>query len=402
MPAKSVSFGASSEAGQDQTTADAGSNVQKPQLLAGLLAFNRKTELKSVETVVTCRDRGLKSWIKFVEKRNADGNFEIQESSSTQAAAPSHLIEEVPDCSALTTKVFDGNSWSAAPATVQHQHETDSGNQLQLHQLRIVQYNCWFADLKFDERAAGLLEILEEEQPDIVCLQEVTPRLLEILKMNPFVRGYSLSDSTSVTLAPYGALMMVTRRIESCAFHLHRLPTAMARRFVRATIQLAVPDQTGVRLATLDVGTVHMESLSSSTTTRVKQIQRIFSDVLNETTAIVTGDFNFDPMDQAQQPTEEERALQSTGARDAWAEVHGFGKPTDAQSSTSARGAHGSAANSSFNKRIDRVVWQHKPSSALVITPRSIKRVGVEHIKGHCFRPSDHFGLASDFGLAVR
>jgi endonuclease/exonuclease/phosphatase family metal-dependent hydrolase len=142
-----------------------------------------------------------------------------------------------------------------------------------------------------------------------------------------------------------------------------------------------------------------MESMACSSSTRVEQIQRIFGQVLKHTTAVVTGDFNFDPLDKEQKPTEEEAALQSTAALDAWTEIHGV-EPTDVQSSTCARGAHGSVAKASHNKRIDRVVWQHAPSSALRITPSSILRVGVENIQGKCFRPSDHFGLLCNFKVA--
>ena len=62
-------------------------------------------------------------------------------------------------------------------------------------------------------RAAALLTILQARSPHVVTLQEVTPRLLAILKASPFIRmTYLLSDSTAATLAPYGVLLLVARR----------------------------------------------------------------------------------------------------------------------------------------------------------------------------------------------
>lgn len=47
--------------------------------------------------------------------------------------------------------------------------------------LSLVTWNVWFDDYAFGERTQGLLEELHQHRPDLVALQEVTPRLLRAL-----------------------------------------------------------------------------------------------------------------------------------------------------------------------------------------------------------------------------
>lgn len=53
--------------------------------------------------------------------------------------------------------------------------------------LRFITYNVWFEDFDLEDRAHELCKILQNSVPDFVCLQEVTPRFVEILTKKEFV-----------------------------------------------------------------------------------------------------------------------------------------------------------------------------------------------------------------------
>ena len=371
-----------------------------PAFLAGL---RTGIKLKQKETIVTRRGRDG-AWEKVVEKRGADGTFELQEATRTKAAAPSHLVEDAQEHTALAAKIFSAERGAWCPAA-EHWEQQDQQAQ-QPVAFSVVQYNTWFADVCFDARAAALLAILAARRADAVLLQEVTPRLLEALKADAFVRAtYLLSDSTATTLAPYGVLMLVAKRaVAACAFHLHKLPTKMARRFLRADLTLASSRGGGGGGGggggrELTLGTVHLESIRCNAATRVAQLEAIFQDHLPpQRPAIVTGDFNFDPGDDEQGALE---AVPGGPVKDAWAELHGAA-PTDAQSATIQDRV----------KRIDRVLWREGGGAAgssddgggggccpsFAIAASGIERLGEDAIEGtEGIRPSDHYGLFCRF-----
>ena len=74
----------------------------------------------------------------------------------------------------------------------------------------VVTYNVWFADLYWEERAKAMFGILKHSNADAICLQEVTPRFLELLKQQQWLQdSYYLSDSSgnsvSAPLKPFCA-----------------------------------------------------------------------------------------------------------------------------------------------------------------------------------------------------
>lgn len=61
--------------------------------------------------------------------------------------------------------------------------------------IRIVTWNVWFDDHRFEQRSAALLVELARRGADVIALQEVTFRLLAAILAEPWVRAaYQVSD----------------------------------------------------------------------------------------------------------------------------------------------------------------------------------------------------------------
>ena len=74
----------------------------------------------------------------------------------------------------------------------------------------MLTYNAWFDEgVACAARMAAISGIIAAEEPDAVCLQEVTPRMEQMLRGAPWWATYAVSPA-SIT-AVYGTLL-ATRR----------------------------------------------------------------------------------------------------------------------------------------------------------------------------------------------
>ena len=346
---------------------------------------------------------GSMVYVKEIERSVAGGGFKKVQGSERLVAAPSHLVEEVADRTALTPKAYDPQTgaWGPLPPKLITKHSPSTEVNL-----RLMQQNVWFADIYFHARALMLLQMIQNESPDIVALQEVTPRLLELVKQNGHIQQhFILSDSTATSLAPYGCLMLVRKGLyehshQRSVFMLYHLPTTMARRMVGISLEIF----SGVSVF---FGTVHLDSMQSSTSCVVRQAQlhEIFNvqsqaDIAESTNqalwsaGVVAGDFNFDTTDPEQQTLDllmEGNRGQSHRLVDAWT----------AGSSCEDRCGANTTTLHNKNKRIDRCML--RSNSLVDITARCVRRIGLEQLacsmqNETCF-PSDHIGLVTDLSF---
>ncbi|KAF8310168.1 hypothetical protein DL93DRAFT_2099555 [Clavulina sp. PMI_390] len=84
-------------------------------------------------------------------------------------------------------------------------------------QLKIATWNVWFDPALCELRWKMLIEALEKGAPDVVCLQEVTPKFQEILLTHHVARSTYLtthiSDETAITNSWYGTIILVRRKL---------------------------------------------------------------------------------------------------------------------------------------------------------------------------------------------
>src|SRR5690606_3388067 len=134
-------------------------------------------------------------------------------------------------------------------------------------------------------RRGGLIELVERDDADLVCLQEVTAPLAGRLRASGAVREEMEVVCSSAVHTADGS--MILSRLPIAAARELELPSIMNRALLAVEIATSA--------GTLTVATVHLESTRALAATRVAQLAEIF-DALDDDT-ILAGDFNFDPRD---------------------------------------------------------------------------------------------------------
>ena len=239
--------------------------------------------------------------------------------------------------------------------------------------VRLLTYNVWFGAHMFEERRAALLTELERRTPDVICLQEVTKELLDVLIDTPWItRGYTVSDIE--LFQTYDVAILSRLPIKKLS--VLPLATSMGRRLLVAELACG-----------LSIGTVHLESMKQSAKPRAAQLRAIQPVLAELGDAVLCGDMNFQPDDPI------ESAALDPAFVDVWPVIH----PHDP----------GYTADSQLNKmrfelkptlsrkRIDRVFLQSTRWKA-----STIELVGTEPIDVDGTFPSDHFGLAATLTVA--
>lgn len=326
-------------------------------------------KLRPTETHIRLRDGTI-----LHETRGSDGYTAVTVGKDN--SKPQYVLDQEAGFSSLQPKVFDSSSqrWVTRP-------ERDPYEISQVgERLRLVTYNVWFSSHMQHLRAKALLEILDGESADIVCLQEVTPQFLSCLRECPWARErYLLSDSVGTTLRGselvYGVIMMFNIHLCVRSLSLHVLPTQMNRAVLVASVAHGGRD--------LRVATAHLESLRNEDV-RASQLEVICaalgasSDV---PVSIIAGDMNFDDGS-----AQEEAVVAKNEFTDVWRELgsEGTGGITMCEDDVSGAGT-----------RIDRIFFRSGRASFI---PSSLRLLGTEPIEsGEGTRPSDHFGLCCDF-----
>lgn len=245
-----------------------------------------------------------------------------------------------------------------------------SGAPIELDALRVITLNAWFEPFEAARRAEALIALIEGDDADVVCLQEVTPELAARLRAAPSIQGSMEMVCSTGTYDAYGLAILARLPIAS-AWELE-LPSMMNRSLLVAELST-----TQGKLA---VATVHLESTRSMAATRTAQLREIFAALEG---AILTGDFNFDPRDP------EEAALDPRFV-DVWPLLapHDPGYTEDTTRNVMRLHHHGGRDK---HVRYDRVL-AHLPG----FVAREASLFATEPI-AEGVHVSDHFGVAATF-----
>lgn len=255
----------------------------------------------------------------------------------------------------------------------------NEGDALDLRQLRVATFNVWFDAYESELRRRAVLQILEDEQPDVIALEEVTQPFLSGLLESPWFRAhYAVSRIELDPTVRYDVVML--SRLPVARFTAHELTSSSGRKLH------AVELQTTAGLVT--VAGIHLESMQQMTPTRLVQIDECLPVLCSAPHAIWIGDFNAAPLS-------EEDARIRAAFRDAWDELvlePGYTRDTS-QNAMLAR------VKDNRHQRIDRIFVKSD-----AFEPRSIRMLGTEPIEGTAGRvyPSDHFGLVAELSLIDR
>jgi tyrosyl-DNA phosphodiesterase 2 len=249
------------------------------------------------------------------------------------------------------------------------------------NRLTLVTCNLWFSEYRWRERIDALLKQVYECQPHVIGFQEVTPlRLERILDEDWVRRDYQVSDASGASLQPHGVLLL--SRLPVSDLVLCHLPSRKHRKLVLGRLKTVNE--------TICFGTVHLESSPMSRSLRLLQLDRVFSSLHEVRHAVLMGDFNFDPLDRAEQSVVER------GFTDIGRVLHrGDPKYTVDSVCNQMRFRHKKRHE---RTRFDRILLR---SPDAVWVPESVRLIGTQPISPNQpdVYPSDHFGLV---GVIVR
>lgn len=240
------------------------------------------------------------------------------------------------------------------------------------HELSIATWNVWFGEYGFEERSGALLTEIEKLRPDIIGLQEVTPRLLRIIAQCKWVRKmYTLSEVRPGAMGDYGCLLL--SRIPLRGVRKIALPSEMNR---YALVTDIVSDN-----GTFTLVTIHLESTKSGHVVRGQQLQKLFDELEKVSPVVILGDFNFCSTDR------EENARLDSRYFDLWPMLRpdepGFTEDTVINSMRLAQTGKGKQV------RYDRILLRDDSDQWRAC---SIELLGTKELEPELF-VSDHFGL---------
>lgn len=263
-------------------------------------------------------------------------------------------------------------------------------------ELSLLTYNTWFDRFAQEMRYREQLKMIEENMPDVVCLQEVTQQLLAMIEGELWCqKNYYLTDMCTNLLTfqgRYGVVMMLKRTLPIQKVFHSKLFSEMGRCCISAKI---ANDKTSIL-----IGTVHLESLDQRKI-RMHQLRAICKYVLTDSdNCILAGDFNFDDERNFDPSDKEpiENTIFSTEEHvkpyvDIWTLFHepGTGKTRDTTVNKMLKG------EKEEHMRYDRVILKSSTVTAKNIDLLGTSQVG--YFEEKSVFPSDHFALLAKFSV---
>ncbi|KAK4858644.1 hypothetical protein QYF36_019899 [Acer negundo] len=265
-----------------------------------------------------------------------------------------------------------------------------------LSSLKILSYNVWFReDLEMHRRMKAIGDLIQLHSPDLICFQEVTPNIYDILCHSSWWKVYQCSISNEVKDSrPYFCMQLSKLAVKSFSCKPFR-NSIMGRELCIAEVEVQGDKP-------LVVATSHLESPSPGppkwdqmfSKERVEQAKDAINLLEKNPNVIFCGDMNWDDKLDGQFPFPD-------GWVDAWTELRAGenGWTYDTKSNQMLSG------NRTLQKRLDRFVC-----SLHDFKISRIEMIGTEAIPGlsYCKEkkvrqeikmlelpvlPSDHYGL---------
>ncbi len=316
------------------------------------------------------------------------------------------VYEFHPDPNTNTDVDWEKGEWVVAPLHFRP-GEYDSLPIGMRESIKVATFNIWFDNFEWKKRTEALLDLLvRDELTDVICLQEVTKKCLNMILQNKEIRkNYRVTDRgpTYRTIGGYGVTILVRRTLPVPDIDWVSLPTGMGRSGLVASFNV---NNQGQKLA---IATVHLESLGSKAI-RAKQLNLLRTALRPYSAAVLLGDYNITATGPYGNPSENQDLYSILeDYDDLWLEEHGIDGDDDQSPNFLQSITYDSTGNAMIkakkrkvggkpeNSRLDRAfvrasnVGDQKTSAT--IYAHSIERIGDDPIGPDLFI-SDHYGLA--------
>ncbi|KAF0716039.1 Aste57867_3060 [Aphanomyces stellatus] len=247
--------------------------------------------------------------------------------------------------------------------------------------LKVITWNVWFDAMSNGRRFEALVGEVLKHDPDVLCLQEVTPTFSTALCSSAILTDMYAYSPFSIN--SYGCMILARKRLRPSFLEVP-LPTRMDRRLLLCAFD-------GDKSV---VATVHLESLSNQERRRdqLKVAREALAPYVN---AILCGDFNFDDTQaygawrrdgDVASPLENNVLVEELAAFvDMWPRLH----PTVRGATFDGKSNPICIMDRNEVMRYDRVLL--KTSSVWEGAMMAI--LGTQAIDETGMKPSDHYGL---------
>jgi exonuclease III len=151
---------------------------------------------------------------------------------------------------------------------------------------KVLTYNIWFSDININERLTKLLYLLNKENPDIICLQEVRKDVLAILVNK--LKIYKFWETSLNENKTYG--VVIFSKFKNTKTNIYKFKkTNMDRHFV--IMELDLLDNKKINIVT-----THLESefkkYNLKNTIKYHQFTNLLSYLKCKNNVILGGDMN--------------------------------------------------------------------------------------------------------------
>lgn len=255
-----------------------------------------------------------------------------------------------------------------------------------MNQLKIISYNVWFEQFMEVERTISLLININKHKPDVVCFQEVRPKIFNILieKLKEYKYFFPLKISKNYGCVIFSKLPI----IDSVVYPYEN--TKMDRNLTCVTIaypcKIKINDDITIQQRDVLIATSHYESefkykhLNKNKINQFRQTEKIMNDLFNSKcqNIIICADFNI--------LEHEEPYFIKDDFKDAWIEK---GKLDECYTYDSFHNIYLMMKGYSYLSRVDRILY--KLTTCKLIDFKIINGIPEQP------EPSDHFGVVGKF-----
>jgi len=144
--------------------------------------------------------------------------------------------------------------------------------------LSVMSYNIWFSEYERNERLKSLIHIINKENPDVLCLQEVLPGEYEKLKSK---LNYNYYFPDSIDEGKYGCVIFSKYGIMKSK--IIKIPSKMDRNLLISLLSVNFKCDDIEQFEKIVIANTHFESEFSVTVNLMKKEQyKYVSVILNK------------------------------------------------------------------------------------------------------------------------
>lgn len=260
--------------------------------------------------------------------------------------------------------------------------------------IKILSFNLWFEPIFEKERIIALSDVVKNENIDVLCLQEVKPHILKILK-NILEFDYCFPKNIRTS---YGCAIFSKYPITKCLEYPFK-NSSMGRTLVMSTIKIPHGNSSREVL----VATTHFESVFNKTNINREKVEQFNTteNVLNQLHKCV--DHIILCVDSNLLQHEEDYFIDtSSGAvwKDLWKEK---GDEISKFTFDGEQNTYLKMKNCPYRSRLDRVLYTHKTIKPLDYQLiRSTNLSYLPYLNGKPTEISDHFGVIGKFEIKYK